>query len=296
MKRTPPSRRTPVSPQQSHHPKPKPKLRAHRSLSQNFLIDGAIADRIAAALPIKPDDVVYEIGPGKGFLTERLVNLVRGTDRLWAVEKDRRMVGMLKKKFLPGGPVRIIHADVLNLPSDAEPPAGCWLIGNLPFGIGHAILNWAFERRRNFKGAVVTLQREVVRRLLAHPGGSDRSAASLWFQARATGTALFEIPPRAFYPPPRVTSTVMWIDFVPTTPGIESIPGIDYVIHAAFAQKRKVLANNLRAIPQLTTVQMDAVRSACPDLLRKRAEELEAGDFARLALALRLDSTVPPGR
>ncbi|MBI3872213.1 MAG: ribosomal RNA small subunit methyltransferase A [candidate division Zixibacteria bacterium] len=274
--------------------RPKPKLRARRSLSQNFLIDIAVAGRIAAALPIRPDDMIYEIGAGKGFLTEYLVGQVRGADHLWAVEKDHRMVGMLRKKFPGGGAVRVVHADVLDLPPDAEPPERCWLIGNLPFGIGHAILNWAFDRRSRFLGALVTLQREVVHRLLAGPGESGRSAASLWFQARARGQALFNIPPRAFHPPPRVTSTVMWIEFAPTTPGIETIPGIEYVIHSAFAQKRKVLANNLRAIPHLSAQQMERVRAECGDLLRLRAEELTALDFARLARALKLDPTTSP--
>lgn len=267
---------------------PKPKLRARKSLSQNFLIDGAIADRIANALPIKLNDMVYEIGPGKGFITERLVDKVQGVERVWVVEKDSRMVGMLKKKYPAGGKVRVIFADVLDLPVDAEPSKPSWLVGNLPFGIGHAILTWAFARGDRFPGAVLTLQREVVRRLLAAPGESDRAASSVWFQSHARGQALFDIPPRAFYPPPRVTSTVMWIEFIPTTPGLREIPGIEYVVAAAFAQKRKTLANNLRGLPEITPAKWEAVKSQCADLLTLRAEQLRAEDFVRLANALHL--------
>ena len=262
---------------------PKPKLRAKKSLSQNFLIDGAIADRIANALPIKSNDLIYEIGPGKGFITERLVEKVEGMERIWVVEKDNRMVGMLKKKYPTGGKVRVIYADVLNLPEDAEPPRTSWLVGNLPFGIGHAILTWAFERGDRFPGAILTLQREVVRRLLAPPGNSDRGASSIWFQSHARGQALFDIPPRAFHPPPRVTSTVMWVEFVPTTPGIKDIPGIEYIVQRAFAQKRKTLANNLRGLPEITPAKWDSLKSECSDLLTLRAEQLRAEDFARLA-------------
>lgn len=267
---------------------PKPKLRARKSLSQNFLIDGTIADRIANALPIKPGDLVYEIGAGKGFITERLVEKVDGRERVWAVEKDSRMVGMLKKKFPAGGKVRVIYADVLNLPPDAEPPSPCWLIGNLPFGIGHAILSWAIARGERFPGAVLTLQREVVRRLLAQPGDPDRGASSVWFQSHARGRALFDIPPRAFHPPPRVTSTVMWVEFVPLTPGLRDIPGIEFLVQSAFAHRRKTLGNNLRAIQEISPAEWDKLRTACADLLSLRAEQLRAEDFARLAAILNL--------
>lgn len=267
-------------------PAGKTKLTARKSLSQNFLIDGAIADRIARALPIKPDELIYEIGPGKGFITERLVPLIQGKERIWVVEKDSRMVGMLKKKFPQGGPVRVIFADVLDLPPDAEPPAPSWLIGNLPFGIGHAILSWAFARGARFPGAVLTLQREVVRRLLAGPGEADRAASSVWFQMHARGTPLFDIPPRAFHPPPRVTSTVMHVEFVPTTPGLANVSGIEYTLERAFAQKRKTLANNLRHLPETTPERWQRIQSSCEDLLSRRAEQLTAEDFVRLAFAL----------
>lgn len=264
----------------------KPKLRARRSLSQNFLIDGDVATRIATALPIRPGDRVYEIGAGKGFLTEQLVET--GAE-IWAVEKDRRMIGMLRKKFRRVPTVHILGADVLHLPPDAEPPEHCWLVGNLPFGIGQAILAWAMERRALWRGAVVTLQREVVRRLIAGPGDASRGAVSIWFQARATGRTLFEIPPIAFYPPPRVTSSVMWIEFTPTTPGIESVVGLEYLLKYAFAQRRKVLANNLRAIPRLAVDDWERVRQEYPELLRMRAQELSAEDFVQLLHALGLD-------
>ncbi len=272
-----------------HQDGSKPKLRARRSLSQNFLVDGTVGDRLVAALPLSRGDTVYEIGAGKGFLTERLVAVGA---HVIAIEKDRRLYGMLRKKFPADSNVRIFHADILDLPSDAEPPAGCWLLGNLPFGIGHAILQWMFDRRTRFRGAVITLQREVIRRLLAEPGTRDRSSVSVWFQARGHGHALFDIPPRAFVPPPRVTSTVMWAELVPATPGIESIPGIEYIVERAFAQKRKVLSNNLRAMGHLTADDWDRLRQQCGDLLRKRAEELAADDFARLARTLALDNAL----
>jgi 16S rRNA (adenine1518-N6/adenine1519-N6)-dimethyltransferase len=261
----------------------KQKLRARRSLSQNFLVDGVLADRIATAAPLGPGKTVYEIGAGKGFITERLV--ATGAT-VWAVEKDRRLYNMLRKKFPPDSGVTVHWADVLDLSPQAEPPAGSWIVGNLPFGIGHAILQMLFDRRERFPGAILTLQREVVTRLIAEPGSSDRSSASVWFQARATGRRLFDIPPRAFVPPPKVTSTVMWVEFTPLTPGVEHVPNIEYIVERAFAQKRKVLENNLRAIAHLTADDWNRVQANCGDLLRKRAEELRADEFVRLAQAL----------
>ncbi|MEW5874232.1 MAG: 16S rRNA (adenine(1518)-N(6)/adenine(1519)-N(6))-dimethyltransferase RsmA [Candidatus Zixiibacteriota bacterium] len=276
----------------------KQKLRARRSLSQNFLVDGALADRIAASAPLGPGKTVYEIGAGKGFITERLV--ATGAE-VWAIEKDRRLYNMLRKKFPPGSGVQVHWADMLDLSPQAEPPDGAWIVGNLPFGIGHAILQALFDRRRRFPGAILTLQREVVARLIAAPGSSDRSSASVWFQARATGHRLFDIPPRAFVPPPKVTSTVMWVEFNPATPGVEHVPNIEYIVERAFAQKRKVLENNLRAIAHLTADDWTRLQAECGDLLRKRAEELRADEFVRLAQALphlgdtRVDLAAGPG-
>lgn len=246
-------------------------------------MDGSVADRIAAAAPLRPGVIAYEIGAGKGFITERLVST--GAE-VWAIEKDRRLFNMLRKKFPPETGVRLHWADVLDLPPQAEPPQDCWVIGNLPFGIGHAILQALFDRRKRLAGAILTLQREVVARLLAEPGSSDRSAASIWFQARATGRGLFHIPPRAFVPPPKVTSTVMWVEFTPATPGVEDVPNIEYIVERAFAQKRKVLENNLRAMARLTAEDWDRLQADCGDLLRRRAEELRADEFVRLAKAL----------
>ncbi|HEX9749752.1 MAG TPA: 16S rRNA (adenine(1518)-N(6)/adenine(1519)-N(6))-dimethyltransferase RsmA [candidate division Zixibacteria bacterium] len=267
----------------------KPKLRARRSLSQNFLIDGAIADRMASALPVKPGERIYEIGAGKGFLTERLVAM--GAE-CRIVEKDRRMVGMLHKKFKRTSTVTIFHADVLSLPPEAEPPAESWLYGNLPFGIGHRILQWAVARSGCWRGAVVTLQREVVRRLLAQPGDPGRGSVSVWFQAHASGVRLFDIPPRAFYPPPRVTSTVMSIDFKPETPELAGLEGIDFIVQIAFAQPRKILANNFAHDSRIPAETLNRLRKDCPDLLAKRAQELETADFARLAHVLRAHQDV----
>lgn len=270
----------------------KSKLKARKALSQNFLVDQILASRIADALPIKTGDVVYEIGAGKGFITEQLV--LRGA-AVWAIEKDRRLIGMLRKKYPTPAQVRVFHADILDLPPQAVPPEGSWLVGNLPFGIGTPILKWMFDNRHLFKGAVVTLQREVVARLLAEPGDSQRSSLSVWFQARGSGHRLFDIPPKAFVPPPRVTSTVMKIDFQPATPGVEGVAGLEYIVQRAFAQKRKVLANNLRAIPQLTTEDWARLQDECGDLMRKRAEALHAHEFVRLTKALRLADRLPSG-
>ncbi len=263
----------------------KEKLRARKSLSQNFLVDPAIADQIADAVPFKSGDVVYEIGSGKGFITERLVQ--RGAV-VWAIEKDRRMIGMLRKKFNRDPNVTVHHVDILDLPPQSEPPEGAWLVGNLPFGIGTPILQWLFDHRDLLRSAVVTLQREVVHRLLAEPGDSERSALSVWFQARGRGERIVNIPPKAFIPPPRVTSTVMRIEFEPETPGVEGVPGIEYIVRSAFAQKRKVLANNLRLLTHLTAEDWTRLHKECDDLLRRRAEELHANDFVRLAKVLRL--------
>jgi 16S rRNA A1518/A1519 N6-dimethyltransferase RsmA/KsgA/DIM1 with predicted DNA glycosylase/AP lyase activity len=97
-------------------------------------------------------------------------------------------------------------------------------------------------------------------------------------------------------PPPRVTSTVMRITFDPATPGVERVPGIEYIVRSAFAQKRKVIANNLRLLPHLSPDDWARLHEECGDLLRKRAESLHANDFIRLAKTLRLADRLPDDR
>jgi 16S rRNA (adenine1518-N6/adenine1519-N6)-dimethyltransferase len=260
-------------------PRP-PKLAPRRRLSQNFLIDQQVAGRIADALNITPGDLVFEIGAGKGFVTEFFVE--RGA-RVLALDKDRRMIGLLKKKFRPGSGVEIAYADVLDMPPQFFPNEPCILAGNLPYGISHPLIFWILDHAPRWRWAVIMLQREVARRLCAGPGESGRSALSISVQLRCKPTYLFEVGPAAFYPRPKVTSAVVRLDFPSEHSGVETGRMFRYIVAAAFARKRKILANNLRAIPGVTTGEVDRVLQEAGIERTQRAEQLSIAEFARLA-------------
>lgn len=261
--------------------KPKPKkLAPRRRLSQNFLVDKQVAGRIADALQITPGDLVFEIGAGKGFVTEYFV--ARGA-RVLAVDKDRRMIGLLKKKFPAGSAVEIAFADVLDMPEKLCPRAKCILAGNLPYGISHPLIFWILKHRVRWRWAVIMLQREVARRVCAGPGEKGRSAVSIQVQLQCRPTYLFEVGPAAFYPRPKVTSAVVRLDFPSEHSDIETDDVFRYIVEAAFARKRKILANNLRAIPGVTTEEVDTVLREAGIDRTQRAEQLSIGEFDQLA-------------
>jgi len=257
-----------------------PKLAPRRRLSQNFLIDRQVAGRIADAMDIKPGDLVFEIGAGKGFVTEFFVERKA---RVLALDKDRRMIGLLKKKFRPVSGVEIAYADVLDMPPQFFPDKPCILAGNLPYGISHPLIFWILDHAPRWRWAVIMLQREVARRLCAGPGESGRSALSINVQLRCRPSYLFEVGPAAFYPRPKVTSAVVRLDFPSEHSDVETGEMFRYIVNAAFARKRKILANNLREIPGVTTGEVDSVLREAGIERTQRAEQLSIAEFERLA-------------
>lgn len=267
-----------------YKPDKKRKLKPSRRLSQNFLTDRQIAARIADALEIKRGEAVLEIGAGKGFLTEYLVE--RGGQVL-AIDKDSRMIGLLKKKFPKKSGVKIIFADILNMPEDLLPEEKCALIGNLPYGISHPLIFWILARRHRWRQAVIMLQREVAQRLCAGPGEKGRAATSVFAQLQCAPRYLFEVGPAAFYPRPRVTSAVVRLNFPATEDKVETDDYFRYIVEVAFAQKRKILANNLAAIPGVTSTEVALVFEEAGIDPKQRAEQLRQDEFFALSKAAR---------
>ncbi len=258
------------------------KLRPRRRFSQNFLVDEVVASLIVESLDCGEGDLVFEIGSGKGFLTEFIVD--RGAQVI-AVEKDRRMVGMLKKKFPQGSGVMIRHADVLNMPEEYWPEEQAILAGNLPYAISHQLIFWILHSQEHWRHAVIMLQREVALRLCAEGGEAGRSAMSVRAQMLCRPTYLFEVKPSSFYPRPKVTSAVVRLDFPSAYADIETTPLFEYIVDAAFAHKRKILANNLREIPNVTTEEVETVLREAGVERTQRAEQLSVYDFVNLTTA-----------
>jgi 16S rRNA (adenine1518-N6/adenine1519-N6)-dimethyltransferase len=256
---------------------------------QNFLVDDAARHAIADALGDVSNRTVIEIGPGHGAITSILAARCR---RLIAIELDPTLSTELHLHFRNAFNVEILEADVLKTDLAALVPLSetADLIGNLPYYITSDILLQIFVASRGktdptargaLARAVIMTQREVADRLAASPGTRDYGLLSATAQMHARVEVLFTLPPSAFSPPPDVHSTVLRLDFAPRFRELRVDPaGFDAFLKSSFAQKRKTLANNLRAAgysPQ----QLHSAWPAEIDL-QARAESIALGPMALL--------------
>jgi 16S rRNA (adenine1518-N6/adenine1519-N6)-dimethyltransferase len=255
-------------------------------LGQNFLVDEAARLRIAEALGDVSASTVIEIGPGHGAITSILAGRAR---RLIAVELDRSLAAELRFKFREHANVEVVESDVLDvdfsslLPDDERAS----VLGNLPYYITSDILLNLLAASRGdwFTRAVLMMQREVAERVAAAPGGRDYGLLSVTAQMHAQVEELFTLPPEAFSPRPEVYSTVIRLEFASRFEALGVDPeGFDRFLHAVFAQKRKTLANNLRA----AGYSAEAVQAAWPAEIQAqaRAEVLPLDAMAALYRAV----------
>jgi 16S rRNA (adenine1518-N6/adenine1519-N6)-dimethyltransferase len=207
---------------------------ARQKLGQHFLAQSSILERIARAACPGPEELVIEIGPGRGALTEKLIER---TSRLIAIELDPSLVSHLHAKF-PSLDVR--HADVLKTDLGQWGPAvAC---GNLPYYITSPILEKVV--RGPFRRAVFLIQKEVAARLAAGPGSRDYGYLTVATALFATVRVLFNVKPGAFRPPPKVDSAVVLLEPREALAVKDAAGFLRFAGHA-FKQKRKTLRNNL---------------------------------------------------
>ena len=247
---------------------------AKKSLGQNFLIDEKVIAGIIASLEISEGDNVLEIGPGRGALT---VGLLDSGANLTALEIDRELVPRLKLEFAQRDNFRCIEGDVLevDLPSIVQHPP-TKLVGNLPYYISTAILQKLSEQRQLFSRIVLMLQKEVVDRIVAKPGDSSRGYLTVLIEDAFESKRLFDVPPSAFVPRPKVDSTVVLLVPQKSTVGDETL--FREIAGICFAQKRKTIFNNLKHRIENAEYHL-AEASIDP---RRRAETLTSAEWAAL--------------
>lgn len=268
-------------------PNPSPH-RARKRFGQNFLHDPGTIGRLLAAIDARPGEYLVEIGPGQGALTG---GLLRAAGRLDAIELDRDLIAPLQSRFggllddrgQPG--LRLHQADALRFELATLVPPGqrLRLVGNLPYNLSTPLLFRFLEQLEAIEDLHLMLQREVVERIVAPPGGKVYGRLSVMVQTHCAAASLLRIGPGAFHPAPRVDSA--WLRLRPWRP--TRYPLLDPAHHArlvaaAFAQRRKTLRNSLAG-------------QVSPDLLEalgldpgRRAETLSVADFAALANAATL--------
>ena len=217
-----------------------------KRLGQHFLRDQRIIHRIIESLAPKADETIVEIGPGTGALTSVLAERA---GRLIAVEFDNKLTSLLNERFSSFPNFKLLMADALTLDFCAEilPAQSARLVANLPYNISTAILQRLIAQRECFDEMVVMLQREVVERVLAPPGTTDRGYISVLVEAYCEAEKLFDVAPGAFRPPPKVWSSVMRLKFRPRINADVADESLLWeTVSAGFAQKRKTILNNLR--------------------------------------------------
>jgi len=258
-------------------------LTPRRSLGQNFLLDLNLTGRIArAAGPLEGVEVL-EIGPGPGGLTRAL--LAAGAAKVVAVERDARCLPALQQiaARYPGR-LEIRLADALAVDDAALVGRPARIVANLPYNVATPLLiGWlrAAPWPPWFDRVVVMLQKEVAQRLIAAPGGKDYGRLSVIAQTRARVRILFEVSPRAFTPPPKVTSAVVELTPLPQPADAPALAALEAVTAAAFGQRRKMLRSSLKSLG-LDPAALCAGAGLDPT---QRAETVDIAGFARLARA-----------
>lgn len=256
-------------------------LRAEKKLGQNFLLDLNITDKIARAAGNLADATVIEIGPGPGGLTRSL--LKAGARRVIAVEYDPRAVAALAElEEFAAGRLQVVQADALQTDPMALVPGEIRVIvANLPYNIATPLLTgWLRQIREqpdSYKTMVLMFQKEVAQRLSARPGTREYGRLSVIAQWLCGVESVFTLPPQAFTPPPKVSSSV--VRFTPKIlpPDAPAFGAVERVTAAAFQQRRKMLRSSLKAYGEtLENLGVD------PTL---RAEDLTPAQFVSIAAA-----------
>jgi 16S rRNA (adenine1518-N6/adenine1519-N6)-dimethyltransferase len=262
--------------------------RPRKSLGQCFLTAPRIAEKIVAMANVGPGDRVVEIGPGRGILTRVLA--ARAGEVL-ALELDSRWHADRQAEFANASHVRIVLADALAYPfEEIAPPFK--IVANLPYYISTPILFRLLDLRARISLMVVMLQREVVDRLLAKPGTRSYGALSVAVAYRAEVRKGFPVAPGSFSPRPAVESAVVVIAPRSSPPiAVRSEETLFRVIRAAFAHRRKVLANALRD-EGFDANRVGGALEAAEIEPKRRGETLTLEEFGRLADALGREATI----
>jgi 16S rRNA (adenine1518-N6/adenine1519-N6)-dimethyltransferase len=245
-----------------------------KRFGQHFLVDTAVLDSIVAAIDPRPGQALVEIGPGLGALTQPLLERC---GRLTVIELDRDLAARLRRN--PA--LEVIEADVLTVDFAALANSRAdrlRVVGNLPYNISTPILFHLLPAAERIEDQHFMLQKEVVQRVAAGPGSKDYGRLSVMLQWRYHVESLFDVPPEAFDPPPRVDSAVLRLQPWPQPAALE--PALfESLVAAAFSQRRKLLRHSLGR-------WLDGHGYAGGFDLQRRCEEVTVAEYVALAAAL----------
>ncbi len=246
---------------------------ARKRFGQNFLVDEGIIESIVRGIAPQRSDTVIEIGPGLSALTKPLL---QSLDRLTAVEIDRDLAARLRRQY-PDERLTVVEGDALQV-DFAALGSELRIVGNLPYNISSPLLFHLIAYADDVVDQHFMLQREVIDRMVAAPGSSDYGRLSVMLQSRYCMTKLFDVPPEAFDPPPRVVSAVVRMVPLPASRlRPQSQNAFEKLVVRAFTQRRKMLRRSLNDWSELIDWEALGI------LPTSRAEELSVGQFIALS-------------
>ena len=274
-------------------------IRPRKSWGQNFLINDKVAQKIISFCDLNINDVVLEIGPGLGSLTRYLVET---SEKVIAVEIDKKISAYLKQEFIARGNIDIVCRDILKFDlkgylnknkiadKTVEDNNRIKIVGNLPYYITSPIIEYLIKNRADISSVIIMVQKEVANRLSAKPGTKDYGSLSCFVQFYADVKKIFTIRPSGFHPRPDVDSTVLEIKFLKKPAySLENEDNLFEIIRAGFNQRRKqilnALLNNLKIV-KMTRLELEQILIKADIDPAARAEVLSLADFVRLAKIL----------
>lgn len=256
--------------------------RARKRFGQNFLHDAGIIDRILRAINAKAGEHLLEIGPGQGALTEGLLGSGAQLD---VVELDKDLVPILQHKFADRDNFRLHQGDALKFDFNTlgVPPRSLKVVGNLPYNISTPLIFHLLAHAGLILDMHFMLQKEVVERMAAGPGGGDWGRLSIMVQYHCRVEHLFNVGPGAFNPPPKVDSAIVRLVPHEVLPHPAKDPALlERVVREAFNQRRKTLRNTLKGLLDSQAIEAAGVDGSL------RPEQLDLAAFVRLADQLAL--------
>ncbi len=251
--------------------------RPRKRFGQHFLHDHNILAKIVHAIAPAPDDELVEIGPGRGALT---LQLIPHCNHLTAIELDRDLADYLTRHERLRERLRLINTDALKFDFGAlgDASRALRIVGNLPYNISTPLLFHLLKNVSRIRDMHFLLQKEVVDRLVAAPGGKDYGRLSVMIQYHCRAERLFDVPPGAFSPPPRVDSSVVRLTPHEQPRVIATDPGhFEKVVRQAFSQRRKTLRKSLKGFVGEAQFERAGIAPAL------RPEQLSVADFVALS-------------
>lgn len=260
-------------------------LGANKKLGQHFLLDMNLTDKIARLAEPLAGHSVAEIGPGPGGLTRAL--LLRGVEKLTAIEMDERFIPTLAQiGDLSGGRLEIAQGDALKYDIASNLPAPRKIVANLPYNVGTKMLiNWVSASPLFWTQMVLMFQLEVAQRVVARAGEAHYGRLAILCQSVAHCRLAFEVPARAFTPPPKVDSAVIVLE--PLDTPFEDLKILGRVTQAAFGQRRKMLRRSLRSLAEQSGLVLEDWLESCEIDPKARPETLPVSAFQALAKRLK---------